>query len=99
VPDIRRADPVGDEVNNIDEIPSLLFNPTFKANYFYSRNSKACYKKIIYLNLHHANKSVANLRPSGRLRSEATLGPSVCLSSTPVITRPVVCFMQTVVRL
>jgi hypothetical protein len=45
VPDIRRADPAGDEVNNIDEIPSLLFNPTIKANYFYSRNSKACYKK------------------------------------------------------
>jgi hypothetical protein len=39
---IRQADPVGDEVNNIDEIPALLFNPTFKANYFYSRNSKAC---------------------------------------------------------
>jgi hypothetical protein len=41
-PDIHRADPIGDEVNNIDETPALLFNPTFKANYFYSINSKAC---------------------------------------------------------
>jgi hypothetical protein len=41
-PDIRRADLVDDEVNNIDEIPALLFNTTFKANYLYSRNSKAC---------------------------------------------------------
>jgi hypothetical protein len=42
VPDIHRANPVGDKVNNIDEIPTLMFTPTFKANYFYSRNSKAC---------------------------------------------------------
>jgi hypothetical protein len=42
VPEIRRADPIGDEANNIEEILALLFNPTFKANHFYSRNSKAC---------------------------------------------------------
>jgi hypothetical protein len=40
-------------------------------------------QETIYLNLHRTNKSEATLRPSG------------CLSSTPVITRPVVCLLQT----
>jgi hypothetical protein len=89
--DIHRVEPVGDEVDNIDEV-HFLFNTPFEANHFFSRNSG-------HHNLHRTNKSKATLRLSGCLRSEATLGPSVCLSSTPVITRPVVWFLRTEPRL
>jgi hypothetical protein len=40
--DIRRVEPVGDEVDNMDEVHAFLFNTSFEANHFYSRNSRAC---------------------------------------------------------
>jgi hypothetical protein len=40
--DIRRVEPVGDEVDNIDEVHAFLFNAPFEAKHFYSRNSKTC---------------------------------------------------------
>jgi hypothetical protein len=43
--DICRAKPVGDEVDNIDEVHAILFNTPFEANHFYSRNSKTCYTR------------------------------------------------------
>jgi hypothetical protein len=66
---------------------------------FIQETHKFVRQETIYLKLHRANKSEATLGPSGCLRSEATLGPSVYLGSTPVITRPVVCFLQTEPRL
>jgi hypothetical protein len=40
--DIRRAEPFGDEVYNIDEVHAFLFNTPFELNHFYSRNSQIC---------------------------------------------------------
>jgi hypothetical protein len=39
--DIHRVEPIGDEVDNIDEV-HFLFNTPFEANHFYSRNSRTC---------------------------------------------------------
>jgi hypothetical protein len=43
--DIRRVEPVGDEVDNIDEVHAFVFNTPFEANHFYSRNSKKLLEK------------------------------------------------------
>jgi hypothetical protein len=40
--DIRRVEPVDDEVGNIDEVHAFLFNTPFEAKHFYSRDSKTC---------------------------------------------------------
>jgi hypothetical protein len=40
--DIHRVEPVGDEVDNIDEVRAFLFNTPFEAKHFYSRDSKTC---------------------------------------------------------
>jgi hypothetical protein len=76
--DIRRVEPIGDEVDNIDEVHAFLFNTPFVANHFIQETQKFVREETIYLHLHRTNKSEATLGPSGCLRSEATFGPSVC---------------------
>jgi hypothetical protein len=75
----------------------MLFYSTLHSRriIFIQETQELVRQETIYLNLHRTNESEATLGSSGCHRSEATPGPSVCLSSTPVITRPVVCFLQT----
>jgi hypothetical protein len=63
--DLRRADPVGDEVNNIDEITALLFNPTIKAHYFLFKRLKSLLDKKQSISIFIAQTNLKTLSNLG----------------------------------